>query len=105
MKKLRIRLKSFDYRLLDKTVRDIMETTKKINARISGPIPLPTKISRFAVLRSPHVDKKSMETFEMRTHKRIIYIIDPDQVVMEEIGKIDIPQGVDIEIKEFETTS
>ncbi len=97
--KIRIRLKACDYRLLDKSVRDIVETARRTGARVKGPIPLPTRINKYCVLRSPHVDKKSREQFEIRTHKRLMDIIEPSQGTVDALMKLDLPAGVDVEIR------
>lgn len=97
--KIRIRLKAFDHRLLDKSVKDIVETAKRTGARIKGPIPLPTRINKYCVLRSPHVDKKSREQFEIRTHKRLMDIMEPSQNTVDALMKLDLPAGVDVEIR------
>ncbi len=97
--KIRIKLKAYDHQLLDQSVREIVDTAKRTGARISGPIPLPTEINRFCVLRSPNVDKKSREHFEIRTHKRLIDIIEPTQATVDALGKLDLSAGIDIEIK------
>ena len=97
--KIRIRLKAFDYRLIDQSALEIVETAKRTGARVAGPIPLPTTISRYTVLRGPHVDKKSREQFEIRTHKRVIDIIDPTQQTLDALMKLDLSAGVDVEIK------
>ena len=97
--KIRIRLKAFDHRLLDKSVKEIVDTAKRTGATIKGPIPLPTRINRFTVLRSPHVDKKSREQFEIRTHKRLMDIMEPTQNTVDALMKLDLPAGVDVEIK------
>lgn len=97
--KIRIRLKAFDHRLLDKSVKEIVDTAKRTGARIKGPIPLPTRINKFCVLRSPHVDKKSREQFEIRTHKRLMDIMEPSQTTVDALMKLDLPAGVDVEIK------
>ncbi|MEK6790825.1 MAG: 30S ribosomal protein S10 [Deltaproteobacteria bacterium] len=97
--KIRIRLKAFDHRLLDKSVKEIADTAKRTGARIIGPIPLPTRINKFCVLRSPHVDKKSREQFEIRTHKRLMDIMEPSQGTVDALMKLDLPAGVDVEIK------
>ena len=97
--RIRIRLKSFDHRVLDISSTEIVETAKKTGARVSGPIPLPTRIERFTVNRSPHVNKKSMEQFEIRTHKRLLDIIDPTTKTVDELKKLNLPAGVDITIK------
>ncbi len=99
--KIRIKLKSFDYRLLDESVREIVETARRTGARIKGPIPLPTRIERFTVLRSPHVDKKSREQFEIRTHRRLIEIIEPTSQTVDALMRLDLSAGVDVEIKSF----
>jgi small subunit ribosomal protein S10 len=101
MEKIRIKLQSFDHRLLDQSVRDIVIKAKRTGAKVSGPIPLPTKIQRFCVLRSPHVDKRSREHFEMRIHKRLIDISEYSNETIEELQKLDLPAGIDVEIKAF----
>ncbi|MDR2980750.1 MAG: 30S ribosomal protein S10 [Puniceicoccales bacterium] len=95
---IRIRLKGFDYRILDQSAADIVETAKRSGAQVSGPVPLPTNIERFTVNRSPHVDKKSMDAFELRTHKRLIDIIEPTAQTVDELRKLNLPSGVDISI-------
>ena len=97
--RLRIKLRAYDYRLLDSSVNEIGKTAKETGARNSGPIPLPTEINKFTVLRSPHIDKKSREQFEMRTHKRIVDILDPTQQTVDSLMKLDLSAGVDVEIK------
>ena len=97
--RIRIRLKGFDYRILDTSVADIVETAKRSGAKVAGPVPLPTRIERFTVNRSPHADKKSMEQFEIRTHKRLLDIIDPTAKTVDELKKLNLPAGVDIQIK------
>ncbi len=97
--RIRIRLKAFDHRLLDRSVREIVETAKRTGASIKGPIPLPTKINKYCVLRSPHVDKKSREQFEIRTHKRLMDIMEPTQNTVDALMKLDLPAGVDVEIR------
>jgi len=97
--KIRIRLKGFDHAVIDQTTADIVRTAEKTGARISGPIPLPTRIQRWTVLRSPHVDKKSREQFEIRTHKRLIDIHSPTPKTVDSLMRLDLPAGVDIEIK------
>jgi small subunit ribosomal protein S10 len=97
--KIRIRLKAYDYKLLDQSVEDIVETAKRTGARIAGPIPLPTRIEKYTVLRSPHVDKKSREQFEIRTHKRLIDILEPTPQTVDALMKLDLSAGVDVEIK------
>lgn len=96
--KIRIRLKAFDYKLLDQSVSEIVETAKRTGAKIAGPIPLPTKINRYTVLRSPHVDKKSREQFEIRTHKRLIDILEPTQNTIDSLMKLDLSAGIDVSI-------
>ncbi len=97
--RIRIRLKGYDYKLLDQSAAEIVETAKRTGARVSGPIPLPTSINKFTVLRSPHVDKKSREQFEVRTHKRLIDIYEPTPDTADALMKLDISAGVDVEIK------
>ena len=97
--KIRIRLKAYDHKLLDQSVGEITETVKRTGARIAGPIPLPTKINKYCVLRGPHVDKKSREQFEIRTHKRMIDILEPTQQTLDALMKLDLSAGVDVEIK------
>jgi len=97
--RIRIRLKAYDHRVLDQSTRDIVETTKRTGGRVAGPIPLPTRMERYSVNRSPHVNKKSMEQFEMRTHKRMLDIIDPTARTVDELKKLNLPAGVDITIK------
>ena len=97
--KIRIRLKAFDHRLLDASAAKIVETAKRTGASVSGPIPLPTEKNIYTILRSPHVNKDSREQFEMRTHKRLIDIIDPTPKTMDSLMRLDLPAGVDIEIK------
>ena len=96
---IRIRLKAFDHRVLDQATGDIADTARRTGALIRGPIPLPTRIEKFTDNRSPHVDKKSMEQFETRTHKRLIDIIDPTPKTVDSLMRLDLPAGVDIEIK------
>ena len=97
--KIRIRLKAYDHQALDRSAEDIVRTAKRTGALISGPIPLPTKRSLYTVLRSPHVDKKSREQFEIRTHKRIMEILEPTPQTVDALMKLDLSGGVDIEIK------
>ena len=97
--KIRIRLKAFDYRILDQSAAEIVDTARRTGARIAGPIPLPTTIARYTVNRSPHVDKKSREQFEMRTHKRLLDILEPTQQTLDALMKLDLSAGVDVEIK------
>ena len=96
---IRIRLQAFENTILDQSTADIVGTVKRTGAQVAGPIPLPTKIERFTVNRSPHVDKKSMEQFEIRTHKRLLDIINPRPQTVEELKKLNLPAGVDIIIK------
>lgn len=97
--KIRIKLKAFDHRVLDSSVSEIVDTAKRTGARVAGPIPLPTIINRWTVLRSPHVDKKSREQFEIRTHKRFLEILDPTPQTVDALMKLDLSAGVDVEIK------
>jgi len=97
--RIRIRLRAYDYRVLDKSTADIVETAKRTGAKVAGPIPLPTRIEKFTVNRSPHVDKKSMDQFEMRTHKRLLDIVDPTSRTVDKLKKLNLPSGVDITIK------
>ena len=98
-KKIRIRLKAYDHKTLDQSAVKIVETAEKTGAMVSGPIPLPTEINRYTILRSPHVNKDSREQFEMRTHKRLIDILQPSQKTVEALTRLDLPAGVDIVIK------
>ena len=97
--KIRIRLKAYDYKLLDQSAGEIVETAKRTGAKVVGPIPLPTRINKFTVLRSPHVEKKSREQFEIRTHKRLLDILEPTQQTLDALMKLDLSAGVDVEIK------
>jgi small subunit ribosomal protein S10 len=97
--KIRIRLRAYDNKLLDQSASDILDTAKRTGAKVVGPIPLPTQISRYTVLRSPHIDKKSREQFEMRTHKRLLDILEPTQQTVDALMKLDLSPGVDVEIK------
>jgi len=97
--RIRIRLKAYDYRVIDQSAQDIVETVKRTGARVAGPIPLPTRVERFTMTRSPHVDKKSQETFEQRTHKRLLDILEPTAKTVDELKKLNLPAGVDITIK------
>jgi len=96
---IRIRLKAFDHRVLDQSTSEIVNTAKRTGARVRGPIPLPTKIERFTVNRSPHVDKKSREQFEIRVHKRLLDIVDPTPQTVDALMKLDLASGVDVEIR------
>ena len=98
-KKIRIRLKAYDHKALDQSAAKIVETVKKTGSTVSGPVPLPTEKSIYTILRSPHVNKDSREQFEMRTHKRLIDIIQPNQKTVDAIMRLDLPAGVDIELK------
>jgi small subunit ribosomal protein S10 len=97
--RIRIRLKAYDHRILDQSTKEIVNTAQRTGARVSGPIPLPTKISRFTVLRSPHIDKKSREQFEIRTHIRLMDILDPQPQTVDALMRLNLPAGVDVEIK------
>jgi len=96
---IRINLRSFDHRLLDSSVTSIVDTARQTGAKVAGPIPLPTRTRRFTVLRSPHVDKKSREQFEMRQHKRVVDLIEPSQKTLDELQNLELPAGVHVEIK------
>ncbi|MEA5115467.1 MAG: 30S ribosomal protein S10 [Geobacteraceae bacterium] len=97
--KIRIRLRGYDHKLLDQSVGEIVDTAKRTGARVAGPIPLPTVINKYCVLRGPHVDKKSRDQFEIRSHKRLIDILDPTQQTVDALMKLDLSAGVDVEIK------
>ena len=97
--RIQIRMEAYDYEALDQAALDIVETSKRTGARVSGPVPLPTRIERYTVLRSPHIDKKSREQFEIRTHKRLIYISEPTTNTVDALSKLNMPAGVDIRIK------
>ena len=99
--RIRIRLKAYDHRILDQSTTEIVDTAKRTGAQVAGPIPLPTMRNRYTVLRSPHVDKKSREQFEIRTHKRLLDILEPTQHTVDALMKLDLPAGVDVEIKAF----
>lgn len=96
---IRIRLKAYDHKLLDKSAQEIVATVQRTGSLVRGPIPLPTKINKYCVLRGPHVDKKSREQFEIRTHKRLLDILDPSQGTIDALMKLDLSTGVDVEIK------
>jgi small subunit ribosomal protein S10 len=98
---IRIRLRAFDHRLLDQSTREIVDTAKRTGAQVAGPIPLPTRIAKYTVNRSPHVDKKSRDQFEVRTHKRLLDILNPTQNTVDTLMRLDLPAGVDVEIKVF----
>jgi small subunit ribosomal protein S10 len=97
--KIRIRLKGFDYRLIDQSAAEIVDTAKRTGAIVRGPVPLPTRIERFNILRSPHVNKTSRDQFEIRTHQRLLEIVDPSEKTVDALMKLDLPAGVDVEIK------
>ncbi|MBX3250682.1 MAG: 30S ribosomal protein S10 [Myxococcales bacterium] len=97
--KIRIKLKAYDHRLLDQSATEIVDTAKRTGARVAGPIPLPTRINKYTVLRGPHIDKKSREQFEVRTHKRLLDILEPTNETIESLSKLDLSAGVDVEIK------
>ncbi len=97
--KIRIRLRAYDHKLLDQSAVDIVDTAKKTGAKVVGPIPLPTSTNKYCVLKSPHVDKKSREQFEIRTHKRLLDILEPTQQTVDALMKLDLSPGVDVEIK------
>jgi len=97
--KIRIRLKAFDHKLLDQSTKEIVQTATRTGAKIAGPIPLPTRINKYTVLRGPHVDKKAREQFEVRTHKRLLDILEPTQQTVDQLMKLDLSAGVDVEIK------
>jgi small subunit ribosomal protein S10 len=97
--RIRIRLRAYDHRVLDKSTAEIVETAKRTGAKVAGPIPLPTRIEKFTINRSPHVDKKSMDQFEIRTHKRLLDIVDPTARTVDELKKLNLPSGVDITIR------
>ena len=99
--RIRIRLKAYDHRVLDQSTAEIVNTAKRTGAQVAGPIPLPTLKNKYTVLRSPHVDKKSREQFEIRTHKRLMDILEPTQDTVDALMKLDLPAGVDVEIKAF----
>jgi len=96
---IRIRLKAFDHRVLDQSASEIVNTAQRTGATVCGPIPLPTRIDKYTVLRSPHIDKKSREQFEIRTHKRVLDILDPTPQTVDALMKLDLAAGVDVEIK------
>jgi small subunit ribosomal protein S10 len=99
--KIRIRLRAYDHRILDQSTGEIVETAKRTGAKVAGPIPLPTDRNLICVLRSPHVDKKSREQFEIRTHKRLVDILEPTPQTVDALMRLDLPAGVDVEIKAF----
>ncbi len=97
--RIRIRLKAYDHRILDQSAQQIVDTAERMGAKVAGPVPLPTKIERYTVIRSPHIDKDSREQFEIRTHKRLIDILEPTQKTISALMSLNVPAGVDIEIK------
>jgi len=97
--KVRIRLKAYDHKILDQSARQIVDAAERTGAQVAGPVPLPTKIEKYSVLRSPFIDRDSQEQFEIRTHKRLIDVIDPSQQTINALMKLNLPAGVDIEIK------
>lgn len=100
--RVRIKLKAFDHKLLDRATERIVDSAKRAGSKISGPIPLPTKIKKYTVLRSPHIDKKSREQFEVRIHARVIELIEPSRHVIDSISEVELPSGVKIEVKQVE---
>ena len=100
VQKIRVRLRAFDAELIDQSAKSIVQAVTRAGAKVSGPVPLPTKISKYTVLRSPHVNKKAREQFEMRTHKRLIDIINPTSDTINALMKLELPAGVDVEIKQ-----
>ncbi|MCK4542356.1 MAG: 30S ribosomal protein S10 [Spirochaetales bacterium] len=100
MDRIRVRLRGFDVELIDQSAKAIVQTVAKAGAKVVGPVPLPTRINKYTVLKSPHVNKKAREQFEMRTHKRLIDILDPSSKVMDALMKLELPAGVDVEIKQ-----
>ncbi len=98
--RIRVKLRGFDVELVEQSSKAIVQTVVKAGAKVSGPVPLPTRINKYTVLRSPHIDKKAREQFEMRTHKRLIDILDPTQKVVEALMKLELPAGVDVEIRQ-----
>jgi small subunit ribosomal protein S10 len=97
--KVRIRLRAFDHRIIDQSAEKICESARRTGARVKGPVPLPTNLRRFCVIRGPHIDKESMEHFELRTHNRLIDIVEPNNKTIDALMRLDLPSGVDIEIK------
>ena len=97
--RIRVRLKSYDHKILDSAVEDILDTALRTGAKVAGPVPLPTHIEKFTVIRGPHIDKRSQETFESRTHKRLIDILEPTPKTLDSLSNLDLPAGVSIEIK------
>ena len=103
--RIRIRMEAYDHRALDASAKEIVDHAKRTNARVCGPIPVPTRIERYTVLRSPHIDKKSREQFEIRTHKRLIDIVQPTNKTIDALNKLSLPAGVDIKIKASQSGS
>ena len=101
--RIRIRMEAYDHIALDASARDIVDHAQRTNAKVKGPVPLPTRIERYTVLRGPFIDKKSREQFEIRTHKRLMDILDPTAETVDALGKLDLPAGIDVEIKAFGT--
>ena len=99
--RIRIKIRAYDHKLIDQSARQIVDTAKRTGARVAGPIPLPTVKNKYCVLRSPHVDKKSREQFEIRTHKRLLDILEPTPQTIDALMKLDLPAGVDVEIKAY----
>lgn len=97
--KIQLRLKAFDHKLLDKSVKDIIETIKRVGAMMAGPIPLPTEVKKFTILKSPHVNKDARDQLEMRTHSRLLYILQPDHDIIDALMKLNLASGIDIQIK------
>jgi small subunit ribosomal protein S10 len=97
--RIRIRLKAYDHRILDQSAQQIVDTAERMGAKVAGPVPLPTRLERYTVIRSPHIDKDSREQFEIRTHKRLIDILEPTQKTISALMSLNVPAGVDIEIK------
>jgi len=99
MQRIRIKLKAYDHKVVDQSVNEIIDTVRRTGGRVAGPIPLPTRVNKYTVLRGPHIDKKSREQFEIRTHKRLIDIIEPTQQTLDALMKLDLSPGVEVEIK------
>jgi len=97
--RIRIRMEAYDHEILDQSAQEIVETAKRTGAKVSGPIPLPTKIERYTVLRSPHIDKRSREQFEIRTHKRLVDIVEPTAKTVDALRRLNLPAGVEIRMK------
>lgn len=97
--RIRVRLKSYDHKVLDQTAEDILDTALRTGAKVAGPVPLPTRLEKFTVIRGPHIDQRSQEAFEMRTHKRLVDILEPTAKTLESLSNLEIPAGVSIEIK------